>query len=610
MKEMMATAFISMFCLCMYGQSEKYNSLCVFSGGDSVNVYLNSIIDSISYSDDEDDLYQNIWIGDIADKYKISTTDSVSFFNFYTSSIVTVDGDSLWDCFYTTPIGLFAYKSALPYNEESQAENIETLSYIDADWQRSCFILFDKESHMPVELLIDTITLYISYSNDSIYTLSIGIENELVFLGEFEYELSEIESQLESVNYESILKPLLYRFLAIVDVKKYDQLEILDILEKFKSLLSVEESSVLPEEQIKSKILILVRVFRNGERENKKGKGNILYSAVVTTNRCYDITSSSCTAEGTVYCAYSKFSEDCSYGILFDENPESLVIGSAEFEIPGHQETFANKFTVSVSGLKPTTKYYYRAYLKINSYDSSPLVIKYDNRDRNFTVGPNYKPKETYGDVKNFQTLNFNVITGGFSDITDKSASVECTYINVPEGGVCGVEISWNGGSTKQVSGGSDGTRTISLNGLKPNTTYTYCAYVEANGTIYYGENKTFTTDLPDISGTWTCTEEYYRFTGASPSYKTYSLTLNSDGSASCSEYESIVNGSWTFKSDGTVTVSLAIIATQTHNTGAEWSGTVDDIENPTKITGRTYGWNYNQYGYFQGDSHSVIMTK
>ena len=241
-----------------------------------------------------------------------------------------------------------------------------------------------------------------------------------------------------------------------------------------------------------------------------------------------------------------------------------------------------------LSGLQPSTTYTYWAYV------------------------------DYYGETWNSNTGSFttlappvpSAITGDASDITDKSANVECTFSNVPEGGVCGVEFTWNGGSTKQACGSSEGTITISLGGLKPNTTYTYCAYVEANGTTYYGEDKTFTTDLPDISGTWTCTEEYYRFTGAAPSYKTYSLTLNSDGGVSCSEYENIVSGSWSFRGDGTVTISIMTLATQTANAGVEWSGKVDSMSNPTKITGSTYNWNFNQIGYFQGDSHSIVMTK
>ena len=199
--------------------------------------------------------------------------------------------------------------------------------------------------------------------------------------------------------------------------------------------------------------------------------------------------------------------------------------------------------------------------------------------------------------------------TGDYSNVTKNSAIVSCTFENVPEGGVCGVEYTWNGGSTKQASGGSNGTRTISLRGLKPNTKYTYCAYIEANGTTYYGEDKTLITDLPDISGTWNCTEHHVRVNGST--YDTsYSLTLGKDGTVQCSESSEIYSSSWSFSRNGTVTASITDLATQYTNSGKEWKGTVDDIENPTKISGGTYRWNSNQIGYFQGDLVSFEMTR
>ena len=51
-------------------------------------------------------------------------------------------------------------------------------------------------------------------------------------------------------------------------------------------------------------------------------------------------------------------------------------------------------------------------------------------------------------------------------------------------------------------------------------------------------------------------------------------------------------------------------LATQSANSGKEWKGTVDNIENPTKITGATYRWNFNNIGSFQGDSYSFEMTR
>lgn len=273
------------------------------------------------------------------------------------------------------------------------------------------------------------------------------------------------------------------------------------------------------------------------------------------------------------------------------------------------------KYSFEFTGLKANSLYTYKPILTASYYENIGGIANYTVNDLfiNGTYIPPVQPiwhKEVQidGIPKSFKTSIPTANTGNVFDITDKSAKVKCTYANIPEDGICGVEISWNSSSTKQTSSNINGTHIISLDGLKPNTTYTYCAYVETNGTTYYGENKTFTTSLPNISGTWTCTEEFYRFTGALPSYKTYSLILNSDGSANCSEYNE--DGSWNFNSDGTITINIMLIATQTQNSGIEWFGKVDNIENPTKITGGTYNWNFNQFGYFQGNTNSVIITR
>ena len=99
--------------------------------------------------------------------------------------------------------------------------------------------------------------------------------------------------------------------------------------------------------------------------------------------------------------------------------------------------------------------------------------------------------------------------TGDCSAVTTNSANVTCTYDNVPEGGICGVEYTWAEGSYKQSTSSSNGTQTIALSGLKSGTAYTYCAYIETYGQTYYGEEKTFTTkyEIPDITGVWHCTE-------------------------------------------------------------------------------------------------------
>lgn len=162
----------------------------------------------------------------------------------------------------------------------------------------------------------------------------------------------------------------------------------------------------------------------------------------------------------------------------FDDVPRTgkcfVAYQSKKEEEPIIQEvSYTEKDTIKVTDLHPATTYNYWAYVEYAG--------------------------ETYMDLngkKSFTTLMPVAITGDCSDVTTNSAKVSCTFENVPEGGVCGVEYTWDEGSYKQTTSGSDGIQTVSLNGLKSGTTYTYCAYIEISGQTYYGEEKTFTTPI------------------------------------------------------------------------------------------------------------------
>lgn len=207
-----------------------------------------------------------------------------------------------------------------------------------------------------------------------------------------------------------------------------------------------------------------------------------------------------------------------------------------------------------------------------------------------------------YGEVYDYP-LDYNIptaTTGDCSNVTINSATISCSYENVPDGATCGVEYAWNEGSHMQTASSSNGIQTITLSGLKPGTTYTYCAYIEANGQTYYGEDKTFTTiaELPDITGVWHCKE-----------YQEGSLTgegtfkLNTDGTVTRSDLRNSGSelgsqtGRWAINANGLVHIYFEYIT----NSGASeksYSGTINSIVNPTQIEGNaTYRYTGNMGG-------------
>lgn len=219
-----------------------------------------------------------------------------------------------------------------------------------------------------------------------------------------------------------------------------------------------------------------------------------------------------------------------------------------------------------------------------------------------------------YGSIEHFAIGNIGCSVGEPQNVTDKSADLECTYSNIPEGAVCGVKVvnTTTKEEMKISNGTTEGTRIANVAGLKPNTDYAYTGYVTYKGVDYPSWNGGgFTTLPPDISGTWTCKETHYRFSNINfPYYTTYTVTLNKDGSVSCSDTSGIISSSWTFKSNGEVEFEFMDLATQTANSGKKWKGNIDDMNNPRKITGYTNRWNYNQNGFFNGDAVEFEMTR
>lgn len=283
-----------------------------------------------------------------------------------------------------------------------------------------------------------------------------------------------------------------------------------------------------------------------------------------------------------------------------------------------------NNVTFPLSGLDYNTKYTYKPRLdfvvynpKLQEYVTIAQFLKecgitgYDLKNL-----PPYTNRYLEGEEKSFTTEEPTCTTGLCENVTDKSAMVKCSYHNIPEDAECGVLLSWNDGQMTIPASSSEGEQTINIAGLKANTIYNYNAYIKYNDEYYNGNVESFTTNPPDISGTWTCVETYYKNGNYSnPLYRTYTIVLNKNGKAEVNNGEDFssweaFNG-WTWELYGnTLQMQCTLIATQTQNTGEKIKGTVDNLNDPKKITGRRFNWNFNQYGSFESDGWEIVMTR
>lgn len=225
--------------------------------------------------------------------------------------------------------------------------------------------------------------------------------------------------------------------------------------------------------------------------------------------------------KGKLYFKFSKLGE-LENGELIDGELEQVT-----------ESSFIVK--ANVENLKPTTNYIYVLWYEC---DVDGLHFSYISDE-----------------ATDFRTLTPSVTTSEVVSTSQNSASVKCSFTNIPEGAICGIQYG-NGDAYQTASAAStDGEHIVDLPGLNPDTRYDYRAFIQYDGENYYGETKHFTTDpvaLPDLSGTWTFTQgflgketvtlelELERSSKKSASYKAsgfygvtyFSMSVSSDGSA------------------------------------------------------------------------------
>lgn len=216
------------------------------------------------------------------------------------------------------------------------------------------------------------------------------------------------------------------------------------------------------------------------------------------------------------------------------------------------------------------------------------------------------------GESKIFDVGHPGSTIGETYDVTDKRAKVDCQFSDLPDGATCYVNVYYgDSGIRKESCSATEDNQSVSLSGLKPCNLHICQPVVEYNGKKYESDKSiNFTTNPPDISGTWSCKETHYDNAG-NPKYTTYSVTLNENGSVKLSNYDNLVSGGWSISCGGRVNINVITLATQSFVGQLIWEGDVDSLENPTKIIGVTYGDNWNTVvGSVRVGGYAFEMTR
>lgn len=306
--------------------------------------------------------------------------------------------------------------------------------------------------------------------------------------------------------------------------------------------------------------------------------------------------------------------------IDFDKNKLNINVNVSGYEpwydniecgVVVQEESLLDPRYNSGASIKPVTKNGNYTFVEGNvqtnkTYECRPFLI-----DKNRTslwkgfIGDLVGPLVRYGKSKSIKTeLNCSATTGDASSITENSAIVKCSYYDVEgvSGVECGVYISSDNDTKKIVVSSIDGEQDINISGLCPATTYNYWAFVNVNGEYINGQVKSFTTDLPDVTGTWTCKEKH------GENYTTYTVTLHKDGTVTTSS-SSLENYKYKSWSQSTKGLSVRFIWS-TGDMGHDLSITFDDPTNPTKGIGQAHEWTVSSWGISHDTWYDLEMTR
>lgn len=173
-------------------------------------------------------------------------------------------------------------------------------------------------------------------------------------------------------------------------------------------------------------------------------------------------------------------------------------------------------------------------------------------------------------------------------NVTDKSAVAICHFSGVESGVECGIIAKSSSQTLTFPASVKEGEQTVPMSGLTPATKYQCYAYVRTSN--FYQEQKNgieFTTDPPDLSGTWNC----ITYSSKGSVWETWTIVFNKDGKGSASNGSLTCNDlGWSIGAGGAVEFGFYLYS-QTTGLGAynsrHFSGTVNNLYNPTSIEGK-----------------------
>lgn len=192
------------------------------------------------------------------------------------------------------------------------------------------------------------------------------------------------------------------------------------------------------------------------------------------TGDALNVTENSATIVGYANGVRDNESTDLKIGIIYCTKGTPSKSNGTQKTVTKSQVAADGRYTINLTGLGPSTTYYYRSFV----YQSGLWF---------------------YGKVRSFTTTGLIFSTGAAISVTCFSAKVSAV-INTPstitpsEYGICYGKTYEPTDRQRITTKGEDGSVTATLRALEGNTVYYYRPYAVVNGVVSYGQSSSFKT--------------------------------------------------------------------------------------------------------------------
>ena len=240
----------------------------------------------------------------------------------------------------------------------------------------------------------------------------------------------------------------------------------------------------------------------------------------------------------------STVASDLKVGFQYSKSASILPSNSTTIEATDADASY--NYTAAITGLDPETKYYFRSFVRQNGQDSYGETKEFTTKD----VTSLLETKDASAIEATKATMNAKL------DLTDVQ------YKSLAYGFLWGTSESALNTDYKCTEI-SDNAISAALTNLSHKTQYWYKAYVKIDSQTFYGEVKTFTTDVPVESVSLDKTEYTFNTIGNTLTLKATVLPADAtDKSVSWSSDKEDVaavdaNGLVTAQGNGTANITV-----------------------------------------------------